>query len=437
MSVRREKFSWHDYNFALSTLHFELLISRLTHLTPSYTITAMPDTWTVSALTRYIRTTLETDYRLKALTVEGEISNFSRPASGHIYFTLKDSNASLRCVMWKSQAAQMIYRPRDGDRVEVRGSIGVYEASGQYQLYADSMRAAGEGDLFREFTRLKAKLESEGLFDPARKRPLPLKPRRLCIVTSPTAAALRDILNVIRRRYPSLEVIVCPTQVQGVDAPAQIVEAIDDANTLKPDVIIVARGGGSIEDLWAFNDEAVARAIAASPIPIISGVGHETDFTLADFAADVRAPTPSAAAEIATPDQSELVSDLRDLSNRLITAIESQIQDRRWALSAHIASLRGLSPRAALANSRQRLDDLNLRAIHALQHRLELDRQRINITAQHLNSLSPLAILDRGYAIVTRADSTEVIRDADTVNANEKLDVRVGRGKFKVVVDSR
>lgn len=395
----------------------------------------MPDTWTVSTLTRYIRTTLETDYRLKELTVEGEISNVSRPASGHIYFTLKDSNASLRCVMWKSQAAQMIYRPRDGDRVEVRGSIGVYEASGQYQLYADSIRASGEGDLFREFTRLKAKLESEGLFDPARKRTLPLKPRRLCIVTSPTAAALRDILNVIRRRYPSLDVIVCPTQVQGVDSPAQIVEAIDNANKLKPDVIIVARGGGSIEDLWAFNDEAVARAIAASPIPIISGVGHETDFTLADFAADVRAPTPSAAAEIATPDQSELVSDLRDLSNRLITAVESQIQDRRWALSAHIASLRGLSPRAALANSRQRLDDLNLRVIHALQHRLELDRQRVNITTQHLNSLSPLAILDRGYAIVTRADSTEVIRDAGEVKTKEELDVRVSKGKFKVRVE--
>ncbi|MBI5350637.1 MAG: exodeoxyribonuclease VII large subunit, partial [Chloroflexi bacterium] len=196
----------------------------------------MPDTWSVSTLTRYIRTTLETDYRLKELTVEGEISNFSRPASGHIYFTLKDSNASLRCVMWKSQAAQMIYRPRDGDRVEVRGSIGVYEASGQYQLYADSIRASGEGDLFREFTRLKAKLESEGLFDAARKRTLPPQPRRLCIVTSPTAAALRDILNVIRRRSPSLEVIICPTQVQGVDAPSQIVEAVDNANKLKPDV---------------------------------------------------------------------------------------------------------------------------------------------------------------------------------------------------------
>jgi len=395
----------------------------------------MDQTWTVSTLTRYIRATLETDYRLKELTVEGEISNLSRPSSGHIYFTLKDSNASLRCVMWKSQAAQMIYRPRDGDRVEVRGSIGVYEASGQYQLYADSIRASGEGDLFREFTRLKAKLESEGLFDPARKRTLPLQPRRLCIVTSPTAAALRDILNVIRRRHPSLEVIICPTQVQGVDAPSQIVEAIDNANKLKPDVIIVARGGGSIEDLWAFNDEAVARAIAASPIPILCGVGHETDFTLADFAADVRAPTPSAAAEIATPDQSELIGDLRDLTNRLITAIESHIQDRRWALSAHLASLRGLSPRAALANSRQRLDDLQLRSFNAMSHILILERQRVNSASQHLTSLSPLAILDRGYAIVTRVDSTDVIRDASEVKAKEELDVRVSKGKFKVRVE--
>ncbi|MEK9164640.1 MAG: exodeoxyribonuclease VII large subunit, partial [Chloroflexota bacterium] len=337
----------------------------------------MNDTWTVGDLTRYIRTALETDYRLKELVVVGEISNLSRPASGHLYFTLKDSSAALRCVMWKGQAAKSIYRPREGDRVEARGSIGVYEAGGQYQLYADWLQIAGEGDLFRQFTQLKAKLEAEGLFDPARKRPLPLRPQRLALVTSPTGAALRDMLNIIRRRWPALEVIVCPPPVQGNDAPPKIVHALAAANSLRPDVIIVARGGGSIEDLWAFNDEEVARAIAASVAPVISGVGHETDFTLADFAADLRAPTPSAAAELGTPDRAELAADLRDLQERLAGATRNALRGHKWALAEKIAVLRGLSPRAALANSRQRLDDLAQRALTALGHRLALDRQRV------------------------------------------------------------
>ncbi|MEK6574583.1 MAG: exodeoxyribonuclease VII large subunit, partial [Chloroflexota bacterium] len=213
------------------------------------TISAMDEIWTVSGLNRYIRSALETDYRLKDVTVEGELSNVSRPASGHLYFTLKDQSAQLRGVMWKAQAARLIYRPRDGDRVEVHGSIGVYEAGGQYQLYADWIRAAGEGDLFRQFTELKARLEAEGLFDTGRKRSIPARPHRAAVVTSPTGAALRDMLNIIRRRWPSLEVILCPAAVQGEDAPAQIVRAIASANTLKPDVLIVARGGGSIEDL--------------------------------------------------------------------------------------------------------------------------------------------------------------------------------------------
>ena len=395
----------------------------------------MNDTWTVGDLTRYIRTALETDYRLKELVVVGEISNLSRPASGHLYFTLKDSSAALRCVMWKGQAAKSIYRPREGDRVEARGSIGVYEAGGQYQLYADWLQIAGEGDLFRQFTQLKAKLEAEGLFDPARKRPLPLRPQRLALVTSPTGAALRDMLNIIRRRWPALDVILCPTPVQGNDAPPKIVHALAAANSLRPDVIIVARGGGSIEDLWAFNDEQVARAIAASVAPVISGVGHETDFTLADFAADLRAPTPSAAAELGTPDRAELAADLRDLQERLAGATRNALRGHKWALAEKIAVLRGLSPRAALANSRQRLDDIALRALSALGHRLALDRQRVEGLSLRLGSLNPLAILQRGFAIVTRAGSAEVIRAPAQVTAGERLDVRVSEGQFEVIVE--
>ncbi|HKZ70934.1 MAG TPA: exodeoxyribonuclease VII large subunit [Anaerolineales bacterium] len=396
----------------------------------------MTQTWTVSALNRYIRAALETDYRLKDITVEGELSNVSRPASGHLYFTLKDGSAQLKCVMWKPLAARLVYRPRDGDRVEAHGSISVYEAGGQYQLYADWIQAGGQGDLFRQLTALKTKLEAEGLFDPARKRPIPPRPHRVAIVTSPTAAALRDMLNVIRRRWPSLEILVCPTPVQGDDAPTQIVRAILSAAELKPDMIIVARGGGSIEDLWAFNDESVARAIAASPVPVISGVGHETDFTLADFAADLRAPTPSAAAELATPDRAELAADLSGLTDRLVEALNARLRERRWRLAERTAALRGLSPRAALANSRQRLDDLTIRTLTAIEHRLEIERGRAIGLAGRLDSLSPLAVLKRGYAVVTRAGTAEVIRSASAVTSGDLLDVRVSEGKFGARVEN-
>ncbi|MBI3243529.1 MAG: exodeoxyribonuclease VII large subunit [Chloroflexi bacterium] len=396
----------------------------------------MDEAWTVSALNHYIRAALETDYRLKDLVVVGEISNLSRPASGHLYFTLKDSAAAVRCVMWKAQAARLLYRPRDGDRAQVHGAVGVYEAAGQYQLYADWIQAEGQGDLFRQFTALKAKLEAEGLFDPNRKRSIPSQPHRLAIVTSPTGAALRDMLNVIRRRWPALEVILCPTPVQGDDAPPQIVDALSAANSIKPEVIIVARGGGSIEDLWAFNDEDVVRAIAASKAPVISGVGHETDFTLADFAADLRAPTPSAAAELATPNRLDLLADLRGQTERLAGALQSLARARRWALAERTAALRGLSPRAQLANSRQRLDDLTLRSLSATRHALEISRHRAGGLTQRLAALSPLAILQRGYAVVTRANTAHVIRSAAEVQPGDPLDVRVSQGKFTASVDS-
>jgi exodeoxyribonuclease VII large subunit len=286
-----------------------------------------PPAWTVSDLTRYLRELLENDFNLQDLWVEGEVSNISRPSSGHLYFTLKDAGASLRCVMWRNAVLRQAYLPGDGEAVEVHGAIGVYEAGGIYQLYADLLRPAGEGALFQEFLRLKARLEAEGLFDPARKRPLPAWPATIGIVTSPTGAALRDMLDTTRRRFPLARVVLAPTPVQGDEAPAGIVSALERLNRLVgPALILLARGGGSIEDLWAFNDERVVRAVVASQAPVITGVGHETDFTLADFAADLRAPTPTAAAELATPDQAELRLDLAAARSRLESA---QLADRR------------------------------------------------------------------------------------------------------------
>ena len=262
-----------------------------------------PETMTVTQVTRYVKSLLDGDYALQDLWVEGEVSNFKVTASGHAYFTLKDSEASLRCVMWRSDVRRQDMLPQDGQSVLAHGRVSVYEVAGAYQLYVDHLQPVGLGRLYLEFEALKQRLAEEGLFDPAQKRPLPPFPQRVGVVTSPTAAALRDILNVLARRYPLVQVVLSPTLVQGDQAPPQIVTAIQALNDLANiDLIIVARGGGSLEELWAFNDERVARAIAASRVPVISGVGHEVDFTIADFAADVRAPTPSAAAELAVPE---------------------------------------------------------------------------------------------------------------------------------------
>ncbi|MCX6025119.1 MAG: exodeoxyribonuclease VII large subunit, partial [Chloroflexi bacterium] len=264
-----------------------------------------PPVWTVSALNRRVRSVLDADETLQDVWVTGEVSNLSRPASGHVYFTLKDAEASLRCVMWREIASRQIL-PREGQSVEVHGRISLYEAGGQYQLYADGVRPAGEGELYARFVALKARLEAEGLFAPERKRPLPAWPRRIAVVTSPSAAALQDVLTVLARRYPLAEVVLAATPVQGEQAPPEIVNALARANRARPDVILLVRGGGSLEDLWAFNEEVLVRAVAASPIPIVSGVGHEIDVSLTDLAADLRALTPTDAAVQVSPDGVQL-----------------------------------------------------------------------------------------------------------------------------------
>jgi len=395
------------------------------------------DAWSVSQLTQYIRELFEIDYRLQDVEVSGEISNFTRARSGHLYFTLKDDKAQLKCVMWRTSAERIRFQPQDGDAVVVNGRISVYEASGVYQLYAEQMSPLGQGDLAAAFEALKAKLSDEGLFDAEFKKPIPPFPRKIGIVTSADAAALRDIINVLRRRYPLVSVLIAPTLVQGADAPPQIVRALRwlDGRT-DIDTIIIARGGGSMEDLWAFNDEAVARAIFAAQHPIISGVGHEVDFTIADFVADLRAPTPSAAAELAVPDVSELRPYFHTIQQQMKNLVLEQIGQHRWQVQVLKRSLNHLSPRVGIAGNRQRLDGWQSRLERAMQRRLDQSSHRLNVLQAQLTAVSPKATLERGYAIVRRDDG-RIVRSPAAVQPGDALTVQVHGGQFGVVVEER
>jgi exodeoxyribonuclease VII large subunit len=391
--------------------------------------------FTVSQITSYIKDLFEIDFVLQDLWIEGEVSNFSRSAAGHAYFTLKDEAASIRCVMWRSVAARQGYLPSNGEAIVAHGRISVYEVQGTYQLYVDYLQPAGLGALYVQFEALKKRLEAEGLFAPERKRPLPSFPRCLGVVTSSTGAAIRDILHVLGRRYPLVEVILSPTLVQGDKAPPQIVAAIENLNQhTDAEAIIVARGGGSLEELWAFNDERVARAIYSSRLPVISGVGHETDFTVADFVADVRAPTPSAAAEIAVPDQAELWGTLDLRRDRLAALVGRQITERRSALEVQERALGRLSPQAKIAGYRQRIDELTHAASASLAHQLTLRRERLRGHLLRLRSLSPFATLDRGYSITRQLRTGEIVQSVAQVAAGDRIETQVSDGKFESLV---
>jgi exodeoxyribonuclease VII large subunit len=393
-----------------------------------------PSTWSVTDITRYLRDLLESEEYLQDLWVEGEVSNLSRPASGHLYFTLKDRNAALRCVMWRNQVANLAFLPQDGDAIEIHGSISIYEASGNYQLYGDLIRPAGEGTLYQEFLLLKAKLEAEGLFDPQRKRAIPPWPQTIGIITSPTGAALRDMHDTIQRRYPLVKLVLAPTQVQGDQAAKGILSALEALNHLiKPDLILVARGGGSIEDLMAFNNEQVARAIADSTAPVITGIGHETDFTIADFAADLRAPTPTAAAELATPNQADLQASLRELSRELTSSTKSYLLEKRVGLERQHTRLHFRTPLTQVRRDQQRLDELNHRAGQALFYTVEIHRTRLAGLELRIQSLNPRAILKRGYSIVTHPDGS-LVSSTRQIQTNDDLQVQVSDGAFPVRV---
>jgi len=346
-------------------------------------------------------------------------------SSHHFYFTLKDSESQVRAVMWKQSALRLRFDPQDGMAVEAHGSMSLYAAGGQVQLYLDTMRPAGEGCLYQEFLRLKARLEAEGLFDPTHKRPLPELPRHIGLVTSPTGAAVQDMLNTLSRRLPLLRVTLAPTSVQGVDAPPGIINALSQLNQLRDlDLIIVARGGGSIEDLWAFNDEGVARAIAAANVPVISGVGHETDFTIADFVADLRAPTPTAAAELATPlTKLDLLGSLQSAQQALDLTLKETIQTASNELRVAALELRRNSPLQRVYNNLQRHDDLRERLERSIQTQLKSRQQSFGAAQARLEALNPAAVLSRGFAIVTDAATGQII--AKTTQARPRQAIKI------------
>lgn len=392
-----------------------------------------PRLLTVTELSQYLRALMESDEILRDLWVSGEISNLSQPASGHIYFTLKDPSSALRCVIWRTTAARLLVHLRNGQAVEAHGAISLYERDGQYQLYIDSLRLAGEGWLYQEFLRLKARLEADGLFDEARKRPVPAFPQRIGIVTSATGAALQDILNTLNHRYPLAEVILSPAPVQGDDAPPRLVRALQRLEAAGPDVILMVRGGGSLEDLWAFNDERVVRAIVACSVPVITGIGHETDFTLADFAADLRAPTPTGAAVLATPDAADLRAALGSKLLHLDSAVAALLASNRRDRTDLEMRLARLSPQRKVQEDRQRLDELTERALRGLTAGHRLRRARVDGLASRLQALSPLAVLQRGYAVVRGPDG-RILQSVQQVNPGDAIAARLKDGELSAQV---
>lgn len=439
-----------------------------------------PATLTVTQLNRQVRSLLESHFDF--LWVEGEVSNFVAPSSGHWYFSLKDSGAQVRCAMFRNRNQRLKFTPDNGDHIRVRCRVSLYEGRGEFQLIVEHLEHAGAGALQAAFEKLKAKLLAEGLFDAGRKQPLPERVSRLGVVTSPTGAAIHDILTVLQRRAPWIEVYVLPVAVQGEGAAAEIAAAIERANRwqregkIALDALIVGRGGGSLEDLWAFNEEVVARAIAASELPIVSAVGHEVDFSIADMAADHRAPTPSAAAELLSPDQRELQQRLQaieanlvrlirrklsaaatelahlqkrlkhpghrlreqaqrldDLEQRLIRAQQNLLQRRRGQLALLESRLRARSPLPRLQQLQRDTERLSQRLEAAMRQQLQRNRQRLAHLAQMLDSLSPLATLQRGYAIVTDSQG-KVVTDASAVAPGDEVEARLAKGRLGLTV---
>ena len=390
--------------------------------------------WTVSELTRYVQDLFENDHQMHDVAVIGELSNVSRPRSGHVYFSLKDEGSTIQCVMWRNVASRLVYFPRDGDRVIAYGNVTVYPTGGRYQLYASAIDSVGAGDLLLQTDILKEKLAAEGLFNPDTKVKLPTLPASIALITSPSAAAYHDMLHVINRRWPITKVQLVPTSVQGSEAPVKIVNALTIADDLNVDVILLGRGGGDVEDLAAFNSEDVVRAIAATITPLVSGIGHETDFTLSDFAADVRAPTPSAAAEMATPDQNSLREKIHGDSERILEIIATKIQMSSMKLDEIDGMLRSLSPTNTIQISRQRLDHIRSVYVSDIRNYIGSKRLHLDKLDHLLFSLGPNATLDRGYAIVTKVGTAEIISDSDVISKGQSLDVLVAKGKFEVEV---
>ncbi len=389
----------------------------------------------VSQVNAYIKSMMDNDALLCNVCVRGEISNYKLYPSGHHYFSIKDADGALRCVMFRSSAVRLRFRPENGMKVLVTGRISVFPRDGAYQLYCTSLTPDGVGDLYVAFEQLKAKLAAEGLFDPAHKKPLPKFPHRIAIITSGAGAAVMDMLRILGKRYPLSKVMILPVRVQGVEAPAEIASAIRYANRHQiADIIITGRGGGSIEDLWAFNDERVARAVYASEIPVISAVGHEPDVTICDFVADVRAATPSNGAELAAPDQTQLRNQLQNAQSRLLEAMTKQLKLSRQTLDALAAKRVLQSPENYLQDKRMQLDYLHQQLIAASQRQVAEKKQRfIRLTAS-LEAMSPLKVLSRGYSVVRAEDGT-LVTDASRMRTGDRIRVQMQKGSLTACVE--
>lgn len=391
---------------------------------------------TVTQINNYIKALLDQVPVLQNVWIKGEISNLKLHSSGHIYLTLKDGGAVLKAVMFRNAAQGLMFKPEDGTMVLARGRISVYEAGGQYQLYIEEMEAEGKGDLYAKFEELKKKLFEEGLFDDAGKKPIPKFPEVIGIVTSPTGAAIRDMINVIRRRYPVVKVIIYPCLVQGENAAQSIVSGIEFFNkNNNVDVIITGRGGGSIEDLWAFNEEITARAVANSHIPVISAVGHEVDFTICDFAADLRAPTPSAAAELAVPDIIDLRREIISSGSRMSVFLKNKLDSSRRQLD--LLSERSTLTRfdKVISDRFQSVDNLTDRCKKAYKNINEVSFNQFTALCGKLSALSPIAVFERGYCSVSKDGKS--INKIDDVNENDSLTVRMSNGEIDCRVENR
>ena len=388
---------------------------------------------TVSQLNRQAKTLLEQG--LARLWVEGEISNLARPASGHVYFTLKDKSAQVRAAFFRQRQRGPTIRFKDGDQVLVYGRVSLYEARGDYQLIVEQIEPAGEGALKRQFEVLKKKLAAEGLFDEDRKQDLPALPTRIGVITSPTGAAIRDIVSIIGRRFPSIPIVIYPAAVQGDAAVPELINALATAiRRDECDVLIIGRGGGSLEDLWAFNDEQLARAIADSPIPIVSAVGHEVDFTIADFVADLRAPTPSGAAELVVPDREDWLRVVKSLAMRISRLGRRTVEDLAQTLDWLSRRLVQTSPSATLQRSASRVAGLNQRLTTAARHAVATVSHRLELAMRGLHSVSPLATLERGYAIVEEASTGKVLLGPEDIAPGDDVRARLAHGELIATV---
>ena len=391
----------------------------------------------VTQLNGYIKLMMDNDDFLSSVAIRGEISNFKRHTSGHLYFTLKDERSEISAIMFRSAADRLGFMPRSGMTVVVYGKVSVYEATGKYQIYASAMTDDGIGEMYRQFLLLKAKLEAEGLFAPDKKRPLPTYPKRIGVVTSPTGAAIRDIINVTGRRYPTAELLISPALVQGVEAPASLCAALELLiATGECDVIIIGRGGGSAEDLFAFNDEALVRAVAACPVPIISAVGHETDTTLCDYAADLRAPTPSAAAETSVPDRLALIQGLVDKEDKLEASIERILTSYAKRVNEFSLQLDARSPGARLENARTRISRAGELLHKTMVNTVDSKRLMLGAAVGRLEGVNPMSVINRGYSM-TLDGSGNIVSSISDVNTGDGISVRIKDGSIFARVESK